>query len=918
MKSEEPQSHQLLNTISIMKHLILLLLAFSSFTLFAQKTTLSGKILDKESKEGLIGANVVVGAGIGTITDFDGNYTIDLDNGTYEVVASYIGYATQTQTVELKGGAQKLDFEMGLDQLLDEVVVTADIAIERETPVAFSNIPTIKLNEELAAQDLPMVLNSTPGVYATESGGGDGDARITIRGFNQRNIAVMLDGIPVNDMENGWVYWSNWFGLDLVTKTMQVQRGLGASKLAIPSVGGTVNILTKGIDSKRNISFKQEVGNNGYLRSTFGFTSGRLDNGFGVSVAGSYKRGDGWVQGNFTEGYFYYVRVDKDFGKHLISASAFGAPQKHGQRSFQVGIGEVSTEFAKEMFEGTDEEYDLLNQRAYLEQRILDLTAVPALTDEEAVALAEGELSDVNASLDQKGFLDESGNLMDGHPLLNNFVDSIGAANNGLRFNEHVGTYDGEEFNTRQNYYHKPQFSIRHSWTPNPRFFLSNVAYLSIGNGGGIAPTGTINYDDIGGSSGILRAGINNHFWYGLLSTTRFTLSETLTFSGGLDLRDYQGDHYRIVHDLLGGESFIDNGVEYQEGDTYQYDQTGLVRWGGVFGLLEYKKERISSFINLSGSYSGYGLEDNFNGQTIDYVWIPGFTAKTGASFKINDTHNVFGNIGYLSKPQRWANVIQNNRNNSSEAVLFKQYDNEKIFAIEAGYGFKSTVFSANINAYNTVWDNKPLDRAPTELEDPEDPSSNRIPINVFGISALHQGVELDFVYKMNKKVNIEGLASLGDWIWNSTATAIKNNGDTLTFDAKGVHVGDAAQLQFGGLVRVEPIKNLYFKLKGTYFGRNYSNFSPESLQGGNARKESWRMPDYSIFSFHTGYRFKIQDVKLDARFNLINLFNTVYISDATNNAEFLSGNKFNFDAASAQVFFGQGFRWNTSLRVSF
>jgi len=901
-----------------MKHLILLLLAFSSFTLFAQKTTLSGKIIDKEYKEGLIGANVVVGAGIGTVTDLDGNYTLDLDNGSYEVVVSYIGYNAQTQAVELKGGKQTLNFEMGSDQILDEIVVTADIAIERETPVAFSNIPTIKLNEELAAQDLPMVLNSTPGVYATESGGGDGDARITIRGFNQRNIAVMLDGIPVNDMENGWVYWSNWFGLDLVTKTMQVQRGLGASKLAIPSVGGTINILTKGIDSKRNVSFKQEVGNNGYLRSTFGFTSGRSKKGFGVSLAGSYKRGDGWVQGNYTEGYFYYVRVDKEFGKHLVSASAFGAPQKHGQRSFKVGISETSTDYAKEMFEGTEEEYDLLNQRAYLRQQLLELTAIPFQVDEEAVAAAESNLSSVNSSLEQLGLVNESGSLMEDHPLLANFVDTIGAANNGVRYNEHVGTRDGEEYNTRQNYYHKPQFSIRHSWTPNPRLFVSNVAYLSIGDGGGISPTGTINYEDIGNSSGILRTGINKHFWYGLLSTTRVNINEVLNFSGGVDLRDYQGDHYREVYDLLGSDSFLDDGVEYQEGDRYDYDQTGLVRWGGLFGLLEYKQNRISSFVNLSGSYSGYGLEDNFNGQTIDYVWIPGFTAKTGASFKINDTHNVFGNVGYLSKAQRWANVIQNNRNIDSEAVLFKSYENEKIFAVEVGYGFKSSSFSANINAYNTLWNNKPLDNAPTELEDPEDPSSNRIPINVFGIGALHQGIELDFVYEVNEKINVEGLGSIGEWVWNSTATAIKNNGDTLTFDAKGVHVGDAAQLQLGGLVRVEPIKDLYFKLKGTYFGKNFSNFSPETLQGGNVRKESWEMPDYAIFSFHTGYRFRINDVKVDARLNLLNLFNTVYISDATNNAPFLPGNKFNFDAASAEVFFGQGFRWSTSLRVSF
>ena len=65
----------------------------------------------------------------------------------------------------------------------------------------------------LGSQDIPMILNTTPSVYTTQQGGGAGDARINVRGFNQRNVAVMINGVPQNDMENGWVYWSNWDGV---------------------------------------------------------------------------------------------------------------------------------------------------------------------------------------------------------------------------------------------------------------------------------------------------------------------------------------------------------------------------------------------------------------------------------------------------------------------------------------------------------------------------------------------------------------------------------------------------------------------------------------------------------------------------------------------------------------------------------
>lgn len=72
---------------------------------------------------------------------------------------------------------------------------------------------------------MPLILNSTPGVYATSVGGGDGDARVSIRGFNAQNVLVLLDGIPMNDMVNGRVFWSNWFGLDNLTEGFSYKGG---------------------------------------------------------------------------------------------------------------------------------------------------------------------------------------------------------------------------------------------------------------------------------------------------------------------------------------------------------------------------------------------------------------------------------------------------------------------------------------------------------------------------------------------------------------------------------------------------------------------------------------------------------------------------------------------------------------------
>ena len=217
----------------------------------AQTAHVSGLVSDATTGEPLIQAAIVYGADgskAGVLTDFDGRYELNLTPGAYVLRVSYVGYEPMQKEVEaLSGASITLNFEMNTI-LLREAEVVTDIAIERETPVAFSNIKPIQIQEELGSQPIPMILNSTPGVYATQAGSDDNGPSISIRGFKQRNVSVLIDGIPVNDMERGGVYWNNWFGLDLVTQTMQVQRGLGASKLALPAIGGTVNILTQGIE----------------------------------------------------------------------------------------------------------------------------------------------------------------------------------------------------------------------------------------------------------------------------------------------------------------------------------------------------------------------------------------------------------------------------------------------------------------------------------------------------------------------------------------------------------------------------------------------------------------------------------------------------------------------------------------------
>ena len=118
------------------------------------------------------------------------------------------------------------DNEMSV--MLKNITVTASRGVARKTPIAMSDVDRREVENKLGNNELPEMLNHTPGVYATKNSGAYGDSKLNMRGFQSSNVAVMVNGVPVNDMEHGGLYWSNWGGLGEMVRYMQTQRGLGA------------------------------------------------------------------------------------------------------------------------------------------------------------------------------------------------------------------------------------------------------------------------------------------------------------------------------------------------------------------------------------------------------------------------------------------------------------------------------------------------------------------------------------------------------------------------------------------------------------------------------------------------------------------------------------------------------------------
>ena len=737
-----------------MKSLLALVLAIGLGTLsaaFGQTCAVSGVVKDGFTSEALIGAYVKAGDAI-VPTDIDGRYTLSLPQGAQTVTFSYIGYETFEKTIQVTGTSMTLNAKLE-SLVLAEAVVAADLAIDRKTPVAFTNVLPAQIQEELAGRDLPLILNSTPGVYATQQGGGDGDARVTIRGFDQTNLAVMVDGVPMNDMENGWVYWSNWAGLDLVVRTTQVQRGLGASKLAIPSVGGTINILTGG-DERGNgsLTFLSEVGNYGYYRNSLAGVFGSREKGF-LHFVGSYRTNHGFAAGLESEAYAYYLKGRKTVGNHNLSFTTFGAPQRHGQRSYQMQVHEFDADLAQE------------------------------LTPEEGQDELQGILDDA-----------EETDLVSMGRGFNEFMVNYDEVY--YNYNEATGLIDttyGESrrYNSRQNYYFKPIFTVRDVWAMTDKSTLTTTAYASFGTGGGEALASTpgtrladgtldlqqtwdshqlfefgpngLNVDDNGERKGsnFIRVAHNDHRWYGALSNYTTQLKDELSFSAGVDVRHYTGSHYRTIGDMFGADYYdapadrrdqnADFDAPLREGDRYFYSDDGQVGWGGTYVQLEWDKLNYSAFVNVSGAQSFYRGIDYFRPRVVtlegttyevrstdewrvlgDSDWSEGaladgtlltaehpgletyatdwerlnsYTVKAGGNYNLNEWTSAYTNLGYLSRAPLFNSVFDINNN------LIEGYENQYVKAVEVGLKYAKDRFASNINAYRTGWENKAVNR---------------------------------------------------------------------------------------------------------------------------------------------------------------------------------------------------------------
>ncbi|OPB85866.1 TonB-dependent receptor [Elizabethkingia ursingii] len=769
---------------------------------------------------------------------------------------------------------------------IEEVILrgVTDIAKDRKTPVAVSNIKAAQIVERLGNQELPEILNTTPSVYATKSGGGFGDSGMVIRGFESRNIAVMVNGMPVNDMEGGAVYTSNWTGLSDVTSAIQVQRGLGSSKLAIASVGGTVNYITRSADMKQGGVIRLGVGNNDYLKTSFAYNTGKTQNGWSSSFLMSRDAGSKYAENTQYESYAYYFALGfQPSKKHNLQFMITSSPQWHNQRFSSVALGDYikynpdhdGTPYREYNSDwgyytrpdGTREK--IANKANYYAKPVIMLNWDWTISDKSTLSTVAYMSNGRGGGVSDQGKL--NGKFASG------YLDNTGHIN-----------YD--------------------------QIFKGNAA-INVAN----SPAQ---------STLIRRSSINSHNWYGILMNFQHKINDNWNFSVGTDDRYYYGYHYMVATDLYGasgykddtnknlaGPNIISNTYDYKKltwnpfggnqppmSDRLSYSNDGEVIWYSGFGQLEYSSEKLTAYVQGSVSNQGYQRIDNFiidgstqQNQTVHtktgFKNIFGYNVKGGVNYNIDEHHNVFGNVGYYSKQPFMNSVYPSNKQ-----VVNPSLTNEKISSYEIGYGYRSAKFNASVNLYRTQWKDRWLRRTMDFDMGSAGMLSGYSEIN--GITEVHQGVEFEGTYKPFRFLEINGMFSLGDYFYKGNATGANfdnsnnpitvpgtdKNSSTLYLDGikvGGTNYNSIPQMTSALSVTAIPVQDL--RLYGTWrhIGKVYGSMDPLSFSkpGG----EILKLSDFDLFDVGASYKIKLKDTKqfFTIGANVYNLFDLNYISDA-------------------------------------
>ena len=300
----------------------------------ARDIVISGQVTAGKNHQTLSGVNVYIeNSSIGTSTDANGRFLlVNVPPGNrLTLVFNYVGYAREKRTFIARTDTT-INVRLGQDILKGPIVTSvATMANERRSAVTFSNIGKQDLQNRYTTQDIPELLADLPSTtFYSENGNGLGYNYLSIRGFGQRRISVLINGIPQNDPEDHNIYWIDFPDLTSNIDEIQVQRGAGNAFYGPAAIGGSINIKSNNFSPEFRLEAQYGLGSFNTRKQLFSVNSGLIADHYIFYGRYSAIKSDGYRERAWTDFSSFFVGAARYDTNSSLRLHFYGGPIKDG------------------------------------------------------------------------------------------------------------------------------------------------------------------------------------------------------------------------------------------------------------------------------------------------------------------------------------------------------------------------------------------------------------------------------------------------------------------------------------------------------------------------------------------------------------------------------------------------------------
>lgn len=680
--------------------------------------------------------------------------------------------------------------------------------------------------------------------------------RFRPRGYFNEDSDMMMNGMIMNDQDDGRVLWTAWNGLNDMIRTRSNVVNLNESDITFGGIGGATFIDLRASSIRKENKVSYAFSNRTFQhRVMASYVSGMMKNGWAIAASASHSYADqGYIPGTYMQGNAYFVSVDKKLNEnHTLNFVAFGSPSKRGR---SAGAIQELYDLAGDNYYNPNWGYqngEVRNAREYIIHQ-----PVTMLRHDWKISSKTNVMTTVGYQFGKFGstrldWYDAPDPRPDYYRKLPSFAEDDVTKQLVTEF------YQASEANRQLNW------DAMYAANATRNYQISNVNGIEGNNVSGKLAAyvqESENYD-------------NKKFNFNTVLNS--VLNTRLTLTAGLQYLAENVHYYRRLEDLLGADFYIDynrfairdfptnpdagqndlnriNRLVY-EGDIYGHNYNIINNKATAWGQLAFKTDRFDYFGALSVANQSFYREgqtrvglfpDNSFGKSEVQNFF-NYGVKGGVTYKL-DGRNYFAFNGSYRTRAPFANEVFVSPRVRDQVA--SNITSEKITAFDVSYLARYTDLKVRVSLFYTDF----KDKTTSDVFYHED---FRTFVNylVTNIDRRHMGVEIGANYNLTSKIELSAAASIGEYIHTSRplVTISRDNSAEDFVQDRVVYVKNyyvPGSPQIAGTVGISYRSSKYwnFNLNVNGFAKNYLSFNPDRRTE-EAVRDVYKYGENNLFS---------------------------------------------------------------------